>query len=183
MTARALADDRQRCLDAGMDDYLPKPLREADLDATLERWLGGEPEAPAVAPTGAAPEPAATAASDGEPAATAASDGEPAAPLVDEQRLRHFRASYPDVVEPLLRLFAEATPPLISELRQAAAAGDEEQLRRVAHKLKGGCQNVGAVELGRLALELEDGGEPEALVGAIEAAYAPTRAELERLLG
>jgi PAS domain S-box-containing protein len=173
MTARALADDRQRCLDAGMDDYLPKPLREADLDATLERWLGGEPEPPAFAATAAVP----------EPPATAVLEDEPAAPLVDEQRLRHFRESYPDVVEPLLRLFAEATPPLISELRQAAAAGDEEQLRRVAHKLKGGCQNVGAVELGRLALELEDGGEPEGLGGAIEAAHAPTRAELERLLG
>jgi PAS domain S-box-containing protein len=168
MTARALADDRQRCLDAGMDDYLAKPLREAELDAVLERWLSGEAQsapAPGVSPSSSGPEP------------------RPAVALVDEQRLRHFRESYPDVIEPLLRLFAEATPPMIEQLRQAAAAGDSEQLRQTAHKLKGGCQNVGALELGRLALELEGGGEPDALVGAIEAAYAPTKAELERLLG
>jgi HPt (histidine-containing phosphotransfer) domain-containing protein len=156
-----------------MDDYLPKPLREAELDATLQRWLRGEPDPPASAAPRAEP----------EPRATPAPDGEPAAALVDEQRLRHFRESYPAVIEPLLRLFAEATPPLIGELREAAAAGDSEQLRRTAHKLKGGCQNVGALELGRLALELEDGGDPEVLVGAIEAAFAPTREELERLLG
>jgi two-component system, sensor histidine kinase and response regulator len=171
MTARALADDRQRCLDAGMDDYLAKPLREAELDATLGRWVdvAREPE-DAAAPNGAS-------------GSESAPDGTGAVALVDEQRLRHFRESYPDVIEPLLRMFAEATPPLIEQLRAAASTGDEEGLRRVAHQLKGGCQNVGALELGRLALALEDGGEPEALVGAIEAAYAPTREELERLLG
>jgi HPt (histidine-containing phosphotransfer) domain-containing protein len=190
MTARALADDRQRCLDAGMDDYLPKPLREAQLDAVLERWLGGEPEPPAAPAPGAEREPEPPAApapgAEREPGASVsapAADGEPAVGLVDERRLLHFRDSYPDVIEPLLRLFSEATPPLIVELREAVAAGDDERLRRTAHKLKGGCQNVGALELGRLALELEDGGEPRALVDAIEVAFEPTRQELQRLLG
>jgi alkanesulfonate monooxygenase SsuD/methylene tetrahydromethanopterin reductase-like flavin-dependent oxidoreductase (luciferase family) len=164
MTARALADDRQRCLDAGMDDYLPKPLRETELDAVLERWLGTASEQPS------------------PPGPAASPDAALATALVDEQRLRHFRESYPEVIEPLLRLFAEATPPLIEQLREAAIARDDEQLRRAAHKLKGGCQNVGALELGRLALELEQGGEPEALITRIDAAYGPTHDELQRLL-
>jgi len=39
LTASALVDDRVRCLDAGMDDYLSKPVNSADLDATLARWI------------------------------------------------------------------------------------------------------------------------------------------------
>jgi CheY-like chemotaxis protein len=164
MTARALADDRQRCLDAGMDDYLSKPLREADLDTVLERWLADEPGSLAA------------------PAPLPPPGAEPTDALVDENRLRHFRESYPEVIEPLLRLFAEATPPLIEQLREAATAGDDEQLRRTAHKLKGGCQNAGALALGRLAHELEQGGEPERLIMQIDAAYGPTHDELQRLL-
>jgi two-component system sensor histidine kinase/response regulator len=74
-------------------------------------------------------------------------------------------------------------PLLIQQLREAATAGDAEQLHGVAHKLKGGCQSVGALELGRLASELEAGREPDALLGQIEAAFEPTREELQRLLG
>jgi CheY-like chemotaxis protein len=39
MTARAMDDDRQRCLAAGMDDYISKPMRRAALSATLHRWI------------------------------------------------------------------------------------------------------------------------------------------------
>jgi len=41
VTAHAMTDDKQRCLDAGMDDHLPKPVKPALLRAMLERWLGG----------------------------------------------------------------------------------------------------------------------------------------------
>ncbi|MHC4513906.1 MAG: response regulator [Planctomycetota bacterium] len=45
MTANAMSGDRQRCLEAGMDDYVSKPYRLKDLQATLERWIGGEEKA------------------------------------------------------------------------------------------------------------------------------------------
>src|SRR5436309_7779902 len=87
LTANALKGDRERCLAAGMDDYLSKPLRPNELDAVLERWLGA-------APAGAAP---------------AASPAEPGDALVDEERMRVFRDDYPEIVEQLVDLFVDST--------------------------------------------------------------------------
>jgi signal transduction histidine kinase/CheY-like chemotaxis protein/HPt (histidine-containing phosphotransfer) domain-containing protein len=140
MTAHALKGDRERCLAAGMDDYLSKPLRPHELDAVLERWLG------------AAPRPAAP--------VLAAADGDA---LVDEARMRVFRDDYPEIVEQLVDLFVDSTPPLLDDLRGAGERGDAEALRRAAHKLKGSCQNIGASRLAELAAQIEKGdAQPDA---------------------
>jgi CheY-like chemotaxis protein len=133
MTANAMKGDRERCLAAGMDDYLAKPLRPEELDAVLERWL----HTPA-APAQPEPEP--------EPASMA---------LVDEARARVFREDYPEIVDQLIELFEDSTPPLLRELREGAAAGDAETIRRTAHKLKGSCQNIGASGMAAQVAELE----------------------------
>jgi two-component system sensor histidine kinase/response regulator len=135
MTAHAMKGDRERCLAAGMDDYLSKPLRPEELDSVIERWIGGSP-------AGAGPEAAAGGA--------AASDA-----LVDEARVRVFRDDYPEIVEQLIALFVDSTPPLLQELRAAAEDGDGETVRRAAHKLKGSCQNIGASALAAQAARLE----------------------------
>jgi CheY-like chemotaxis protein len=135
MTAHAMKGDRERCLAAGMDDYLAKPLRPEQLDAVLERWL----QTPAAAPE-AAPEP--------EP-------GPAAMALVDEARARVFREDYPEIVDQLIELFQDSTPPLLRELREGVAAGDAETVRRAAHKLKGSCQNIGASGMAAQVAELE----------------------------
>jgi two-component system, sensor histidine kinase and response regulator len=164
MTAHAMQGDRERCLAAGMDDYLAKPLRSEALDAVLERWLGTPPAAPAAA----------------EPAATPAGDAADA--LVDEARMATFKRDYPEIVPQLVALFVDGTPPLLADLRTAAQAGDAQAVRRGAHKLKGSCQNIGATWLATLARELEadpeEGPPPEAL----ERAFASTRTALEAAL-
>ena len=132
MSAHALKGDRERCLAAGMDDYLSKPLRPHELDAVLERWLGA-----------AAPVPA--------PAVVAAAGDA----LVDETRMRVFRDDYPEIVEQLVELFADSTPPLLRELRAAAENGDAAELKQAAHKLKGSCQNIGASGMAGIAAEIE----------------------------
>jgi PAS domain S-box-containing protein len=139
MTAHALKGDRERCLAAGMDDYLSKPLRPAELDAVLERWLG------ATAPGSAAAVPEASA----------------AGALVDDARMRVFRDDYPEIIEQLVELFADSTPPLLAELREGSARGDGDAVRRAAHKLKGSCQNIGASWLATLATDIEQGKTPE----------------------
>jgi HPt (histidine-containing phosphotransfer) domain-containing protein len=135
MTAHALEGDRERCLAAGMDDYLSKPLRPNELDAVLERWLGAAP-----APAGPAP------------------GAEAEGALVDDERMRVFRDDYPEIVEQLVDLFVDSTPPLLADLRRGVEAGDAEAVRRAAHKLKGSCQNIGAARLAGLAAGIEKNG-------------------------
>ena len=94
MTAHAFASDRDRCLRAGMDDYLSKPLRSEDLDPVLERWLAD--------------------------ATTDLSDDGP----VDGERLSSVRDVSPELVGRLVDVFARTTPPLLDELRAAVERGE-----------------------------------------------------------
>jgi CheY-like chemotaxis protein len=153
MTAHAMKGDRERCLAAGMDDYLAKPLRPEELDAVLERWL----HTPS-APVQVKPEP--------QSASMA---------LVDEARARVFREDYPEIVDQLIELFEDSTPPLLRELREGVETGDEESVRRAAHKLKGSCQNIGASGMAAQIAELErePAADPEQLAD-LEVAFEAT---------
>jgi two-component system sensor histidine kinase/response regulator len=161
MTASAMEGDRERFLEAGMDDYISKPLRPDQLDAVLERWLGG----------GAAPPPAATA---GDGAGN---------PLIDAGRVQRFRDDYPEIAERLVALFADTTPPLIEQLSNAVHGGEDDAVRRLAHKLKGSCENVGATRMGALCRQLEQpGARAVALADEIAAIYPATLAEIRDVL-
>jgi HPt (histidine-containing phosphotransfer) domain-containing protein len=152
MTAHAMDGDREHCLKAGMDDYLSKPLRPDELDRVLGRWLGLGPHA----------------------AATRA--------LVDEARLRTLRVDYADIAGQLAGLFATTTPALLDEIGDAHAGGDDEALRRAAHKLKGSCQNIGATFMATLAGSLELGEASDTAVHELRAAFTPTSEALDAAL-
>ncbi len=162
MTAHAMKGDRERCLDAGMDDYLSKPLRPEALDEVLERWLGLAPDG---APAAAAQE--------------AAIEG-----LIDEARMRTFRDDYPDIVDQLLDLFLSSTPPLLDELRVAAEVDDRDELKRAAHKLKGSCQNIGATFMTTLCQSIEAAdGDALDTVAQLSEALASTETAIRRAIG
>ena len=158
MTAHAMAGDRERCLAAGMDDYMSKPLRPEVLDELLERWLG--------------------VARDGTDVVEPAEEAIDA--LIDAARMRTFRTDYPDIVDQLLELFLQSTPPLIEELR---AADDAEVRRRAAHKLKGSCQNIGATFMATLCRTLETAeGDVSAALDELENAFNSTETALRQEL-
>jgi CheY-like chemotaxis protein len=146
LTAHALAGDRDRVLEAGMDDYTPKPVRARALEKLLERWVrlddsiapGPRSGRPAAAANLASPPPVA--------ASDPVQDAAPAGLELDSTVRRSPR---------LIELFLEQSPPLIDAIRGAAAAGKSEDVRRLAHKLKGNCLSLGVVWMANAASEIE----------------------------
>ncbi|HMA37007.1 MAG TPA: response regulator, partial [Chloroflexia bacterium] len=168
MTANAMQGDREMCLDAGMDDYISKPVQVKELVGALDRW--GQ-EVTGRAEHAAAPVPA--------PAAPAA-----AAPI-DEDVLANLRRDLQvegeaDIVQELIGLFVEGTPPLLVAMRDALAAGNAEQLQRAAHNLKGSSSNLGARPLADYCARLEKSGRSGALDGA-DAILAELEEEFARV--
>ena len=138
MTASATASDRERCLAAGMDDYLSKPVLMADLDRALARWL---PEHPA-----SIREPAAAS------KAAASGDGPLDHPILD--RLRQDLRS-DESFTALLEVYMDELPRRVSGLMSAAATADGEGVRSAAHTMKSTSAMVGALTLSRLCSEIE----------------------------
>jgi two-component system sensor histidine kinase/response regulator len=109
MTAHAMAGDRERCLAAGMDGYVAKPIRIADMFATIAALVAGE------APL---------------------EDG--AAVIVDEQKLlSHGFAGNASLLADVIDAFVIETPPALATMRDAVDARDLPALARAAHKMKG----------------------------------------------
>jgi CheY-like chemotaxis protein/HPt (histidine-containing phosphotransfer) domain-containing protein len=138
LTAHAVRDYIDACLQAGMDDYLIKPVFKQDLLAKVDRWTDS-----GSATIDAAPPPGASAA-----------HADPAEPMDFARALEEFEGNR-EFLMGLLERFLENVRAQLGTIREALDRADAEILRREAHAIKGGAANLAAVELSSAAAELE----------------------------
>jgi two-component system sensor kinase len=162
MTANAMKGDRERCLAAGMDGYLAKPIRSKDLYETVEAITPTVPRTEEI--------PAEAARSD-EPVGNGVLDWKVAVQRVGGRS---------DLLKKMVQVFLEESAKLMPVIRQAIDQGDGPTLRRVAHSLKGSADCFAAEAAVAAALRLEMMGRNGTLTNADEA-YLVLQTQIERL--
>jgi hypothetical protein len=156
VTAHALQGDRTRCLEAGMDDYLSKPIKPDQLKATLERWLPqqGTPEGSGVRSPESNPQPLTP---------------NPQLSVFDLAEALERVEGDRELLAEMAALFLEEYPTMLEQIQQAIVKQDPQELQHSAHTLKGSVGNFAAHGVFAAAFALEKMGRQGDLVHAAEA--------------
>ncbi len=151
MTANAMQGDKEKTLEAGMDEYISKPVKLEELGAVLERWVTHNRDG------NGAPDPTIPALEEGEnPVEFSVLFG-----------LRELQEEgEPDILEELIGLFLAEVPAQLAVLIEATQRGDAQVAARIAHTLKGSSASMGAVRMASICAELEEIARSEHLTDA-----------------
>ena len=138
MTAYAMEGDREKCINAGMDDYVAKPIMPNVLAQVLEKWLPGEIAAPGATPQAVAP--------------GASPD---VSMIFDRAGIMERLLGDEKLAAKLIAGFLYYIPAQLTLLRGCVNGGDMPGVEQQAHAIKGAALNVGGTALGAVALEME----------------------------
>ncbi len=161
MTANAMAGDREKCLTAGMDDYISKPVKPEDLRRALLRWRDPTSPRTSAPPVGEEP------------------------PALDRERMRESIGDDPQTAHEALSEFLTATDRLLTALTSALERGDAPAIERAAHSLAGSAGMIGAEAFRQVCAQIEAQGrsgrleEAQTLLPRLQAEYARLKAALE----
>jgi two-component system, sensor histidine kinase and response regulator len=164
MTAHAMKGDRERCLEAGMDSYISKPLNPERLYEVIESVTSASAEAN-----------------------NTATEPRGSEPLFDHEALLTRVADDQDLLREIVGLFLAEAPELMQAVRESVERRDSSSLQRSAHTLKGSVANFGAKGAYEIALKLETMGRTgdlsraSAMLAELEAAVRRLESELTAL--
>jgi PAS domain S-box-containing protein len=182
LTAHALAEVREKCLAAGMDDFLSKPFDATQMARMLERWLAPRTESAVALPAAPLEETRANAPS------PAVRDDEPAIDIAAIAEIPSFERDDRAFLRRVVAQFEVTGPALAATIRASAGAHDHAALWRAAHGLKSSAAALGAHRLARICDEIEtsaraSGGNPAgARLDALDSELAAARQSLRALI-
>jgi signal transduction histidine kinase/CheY-like chemotaxis protein/HPt (histidine-containing phosphotransfer) domain-containing protein len=171
LTANAVEGDRERCLAAGMDDYLSKPFTQIQLGTVLKRWLSQPSELTKATSSPVDTEQASKPLASSPSSPDDILDPKPLADILDLQRRKA-----PNLLNTLFLRYREESAQLLHKLRTAIDQGNADGVHRAAHSLKSSSATLGARSLAALCEDLETKGRTEQLANA-----GPMLAHIEAL--
>jgi len=170
MTAHALKGDRERCIDAGMDDYMTKPLDQVELRAKVRRWLPRHQQTLVAKPS--------------DPGSGGVSDS-----IFEEALLLGRVLGDADVARIAVQAFLEDFPVRMAAIQTGCEKGQIGVVRENSHALKGAGASVGCIQLSKAAAELEawaasagPSDDGASLLQAMLAVWTEARQRLQRFI-
>jgi two-component system sensor histidine kinase/response regulator len=174
LTANALSGDREKCLAAGMDDYISKPFAKDRISEILKRWLPDSlqtTEDQSLIPNIATAETTESEQTNSE--------------HIDHKSLQNIRAlqaeGAEDILTRIITLFLDDTPEQLTTLQQALRDKNATTVRSIAHSLKSSSATLGALGLSSLFREMEEKGRTNSLSGATEL-FVQVKSEFQKTI-